>query len=189
MRDASSALQPIMAISQADRQAATAPHASRSCVLFGLLLVLSAGATPAAAADPAGQAQASGTATGTEAFSAMLIALEKQSWEAWKQRDAKFFERFLADDHVEVGFGGVIGKAGVVSAVASPACVVEGYAVDHFSVTRFSATSALVNYHAAQKTTCAGAAVPSPVWASSLYIMRGDRWLNVLYQQSQIPHD
>jgi Domain of unknown function (DUF4440) len=157
--------------------------------LSSLLLVLSTGATPAAAADPAGQAQASATDAETEPFSAMLIALEKQSWEAWKKRDGKFFERFLADDHVEVGFGGVIGKAGVVAGVASPACLVEDYAVDHFSVTRFSATSALVTYHAAQNTRCGGAAVPSPVWAGSLYVKRGDRWLNAVYQQSQIPHE
>jgi hypothetical protein len=31
-----------------------------------------------------------------------LIALEKQSWEAWKNRDGDFFDRFLSDDHVEI---------------------------------------------------------------------------------------
>src|SRR4051794_28666771 len=35
-----------------------------------------------------------------------LIALEKKSWEAWKNRDGKFFDEFLSDDHLEVGFGG-----------------------------------------------------------------------------------
>jgi hypothetical protein len=29
-----------------------------------------------------------------------LINLEKQSWEAWKRRDGKFFQDFLSDDHV-----------------------------------------------------------------------------------------
>jgi len=29
-----------------------------------------------------------------------LVNLEKQSWEAWKKRDGKFFQQFLADDHV-----------------------------------------------------------------------------------------
>src|SRR6476620_9600872 len=39
-----------------------------------------------------------------------LIKLEKQSWEAWKNRDVKFFQNFLSDDHVEVGFGGLTSR-------------------------------------------------------------------------------
>ena len=34
-----------------------------------------------------------------------LVKMEKQSWEAWKNRDGKFFQEFLSEDHVEVGFG------------------------------------------------------------------------------------
>jgi hypothetical protein len=114
-----------------------------------------------------------------------LIKLEKQSWEAWKKRDGKFFQQFLADDHVEVGFGGVTNKATVVAGVASPICVVKSYEIDKFELTVFDADTALLTYYAAQETTCNGNAVPSPVWVSSLYIKRGDRWLNAFYQQTQ----
>jgi hypothetical protein len=114
-----------------------------------------------------------------------LVGLEKKSWEAWKNRDGKFFQQFLSDDHVEVGFGGVTNKATVVNGVASPVCVVKSYAVDKFSLVRFDANTALLTYHAAQDTTCGGQAVPSPVWVSSLYLKRHGRWLNALYQQTQ----
>ena len=114
-----------------------------------------------------------------------MIKLEKQSWEAWKKRDGKFFSEFLADDHVEVGFGGVTNKATVVAGVASPICVVKSYEIDKFELTVFDANTALLTYHAAQDTACNGNAVPSPVWVSSLYIKRGDRWLNAMYQQTQ----
>ncbi len=53
-----------------------------------------------------------------------LVKLEKQSWQAWQRRDGTFFQAFLSDDHVEVGFRGVTRKAAVVAGVASPACVV-----------------------------------------------------------------
>ena len=56
----------------------------------------------------------------------ILTNLEKQSWEVWKNRDCKFFEGFLSDDHVELSFGGPINKATVVRSVASPNCEVEG---------------------------------------------------------------
>jgi hypothetical protein len=128
---------------------------------------------------------AQGTLVNKDPLKETLISLEKQSWEAWKKRDGKFFETFLSDDHVEVGFGGRTNKATVVAGVASPVCVVKSYAVDKFELTRLDANTALLTYHAEQDTTCGGNAVPSPVWASSLYVKRGKRWLNALYQQTQ----
>lgn len=126
-----------------------------------------------------------GTLVEKDALKETLIGLEKQSWEAWKKRDGKFFEKFLSDDHVEVGFGGRTNKATVVAGVASPVCVVKSYAVENFELTKLDANTAVLTYHAEQDTTCGGNAVPSPVWASSLYVRRGNRWLNALYQQTQ----
>lgn len=123
--------------------------------------------------------------TNNDALKETLINLEKQSWEAWKRREGKFFQEFLSDDHVEVGFGGPTNKARVVVGVSSPVCVVKSYTVDNFQLTVFDTNTALLTYHAAQDTTCGGNAVPSPVWASSLYVKRGDRWLNAFYQQTQ----
>jgi len=113
-----------------------------------------------------------------------LIKLEKQSWEAWKNRDGKFFEDFLSDDHVEVGFGGVANKAEVVAFVGSPICTVKNYKLDHFEMKLLDKNTALLTYWEAQDTVCHNP-VPSPCWVSSLYLKRGDRWVNVLYQQTQ----
>ena len=113
-----------------------------------------------------------------------LVQLETDSWKAWKSRDAEFFKSFLSDDHVEVGRNGVADKARVLEAVGSPQCVVESYDVDRFTLKVISADTALLTYHARQSTKCNGVAVPSPAWASSLYVKRGGRWLNVMYQQS-----
>jgi hypothetical protein len=63
--------------------------------------------------------------------------------------------------------------------------VVRSYSVDQFKVALLDANTALVTYHAAQDTSCHDKPVPSPVWVSSLYLKRGDRWLNVFYQQTQ----
>ena len=113
-----------------------------------------------------------------------LIALEKQSWDAWKAHDDKFFAAFLTTDHIEVGARGINDKQQVVAGVASPLCHVEEFAVDQFRVTRLSADTAVVVYHARQKTQCGNVAVPSPAWVSSLYVRRGGHWLNALFQQS-----
>jgi hypothetical protein len=114
-----------------------------------------------------------------------LVDLEKKSWEAWKNRDGNFFQNFLSDDHVEVGFGGPTDKVNVVTFVGSPVCTVKSYSVEQFKLTVFGANTALLTYHAAQDTICGGKPVPSPVWVSSLYIKRGNHWLNAVYQQTQ----
>jgi hypothetical protein len=49
-----------------------------------------------------------------------LQKLEKDSWEAWKARDAGFFSSFLSDDHLEIGAGGVADKTAVLKTVATP---------------------------------------------------------------------
>ncbi|PYS51160.1 MAG: hypothetical protein DMF68_05180 [Acidobacteria bacterium] len=123
--------------------------------------------------------------TDKDALKELLVNLEKQSWVAWKNHDGKFFQGFLSDDHVEVGFGGLTNKAMVVAGVASPACTVKSYTVEKFELTVFDASTALLTYHAAQDTACNGNPVPSPVWVSSLYVRRNDRWLNALYQQTR----
>ncbi len=117
---------------------------------------------------------------------ARLIALERASWVAWQSHDAKFFEGFLSEDHIEVHGYGVTGKSDVVRGVGRDACKVESYAVADFRFRRLSEDSAMLVYRAEQSTTCGGAVVPSPVWTSSVYAKRGGRWVNVLFQQTPI---
>ena len=102
-----------------------------------------------------------------------LIKLEKQSWEAWKNRDGKFFQNFLSDDHVEVGFGGLANKAEVVAFVGSPVCTVKSYKLDRFEMKMLGKDTALLTYWEEQDTVC-NKQVPSPCWVSSLYMKRGD---------------
>jgi hypothetical protein len=116
-----------------------------------------------------------------------LVELEKKSWDAWQKRDGKFYQRFLSDDHVEVGGSGRSTKKEVADFVGSPACMVKSYAVRDFELTRFNENTALLTYHAEQDTTCHGKQVTSPVWVSSLYVKRRGQWQNALYQQTNKP--
>jgi len=122
----------------------------------------------------------------TAKVEADLTTLEKQSWEAWQKRDGKFFAGFLSDDHVEVGQSGIAGKPAIVDFVGSPICKVNSYKVDQFKIVILEPNVALLTYHAEQDTTCGSVKVPSPVWASSLYVRRNGKWQNALYQQTPI---
>jgi hypothetical protein len=118
------------------------------------------------------------------ALKSTLVQLETDSWKAWQARDPEFFKTFLSDDHVELGPRGSAGKAAVLATVATPKCVVANYALDRFSLHMLNDVTAVLVYHAKQDTKCNGIAVPSPVWATSIYVKRGDRWLNAVYEHT-----
>jgi hypothetical protein len=116
-----------------------------------------------------------------------LIALEKQSWVAWKGHDSAFFQRFLSDDHVEVQPYGVTDKAHVVAGVASPGCKVDDYSVGDFRFRRLGPDAAMLVYRAQQSTTCFGKPVPSPATVTSIYQRRDGQWFNILFSQNPLP--
>lgn len=124
---------------------------------------------------------------GADALESSLVAMERQSWVAWKAHDAGFFERFLSDDHVEVGGAGPTGKADVVNVVGGGACTVDAYSVDHFAYRRLGPDTAVLTYRAEQTTHCGAATVPSPVWATSVYVRKAGRWRNAIYVHSLAP--
>ena len=72
----------------------------------------------------------------------------------------------------------------IVAFVGSDKCEVRSYAVDRFTVTRYTDDVALLTYLATQDTTCYGKPVPRPSWTSSLYVRRNGKWQNALYQHS-----
>ena len=116
----------------------------------------------------------------------LIRELETESWVAWKDHDASFFERFLSDDHLDVHANGIVGKSAVVDAVRNSVCVVQSYSIGPLSFTSVSTDVVLVTYRAQQDTSCGGVKVPSPVWATSLYARRAGRWVNVLYQHTPV---
>jgi hypothetical protein len=132
----------------------------------------------------AGAAESPDPTTLSASDETLIRELEARSWVAWKTHDAAFFEQFLSDDHVEVHGYGITDKSAVVAGVRSPVCVVQSYSLGPLTVAKTSTDSALVTYRAEQDTLCGGARVPSPVWATSLYVKRVGRWVNVLYQHT-----
>lgn len=113
-----------------------------------------------------------------------LIAEEKALWEAWKNKDAKTFEQWLADDSVYVHNTGVDGKAEEVKSIADPNCEVKSYALDNFKLTMLDSDAALLTFRATQDFMCSGKAGPTAVQASSIYVKRKGKWLNWFHQET-----
>ena len=113
-----------------------------------------------------------------------IIAIEKNLWEAWKNKDMKPFRANLADDAVMIGDGGVADKKTSLSAMEGMACEVKTYELSDLKVTFLNNSAAILTYKSTQDATCAGQAVPPTVWSSSVYVMRGGRWYAVAHQET-----
>ncbi len=116
---------------------------------------------------------------------ARLIALEKQSWEEWKNKNGNFFQTLLTDEAVNIGVGGLSNKSQIVKSTSSD-CEVKSFSVDNFKVVMLDKNVALLTYTATQDGVCGGKTIPAKVLASSVYVKRGGKWLNAFYQETPI---
>jgi len=114
-----------------------------------------------------------------------IIATEKKLWEGWKNKDAKPFKANLSADSVMIGDTGVAGKSDVVKMMASVPCEVKSYELSDFKTTFINSGTVVLTYKGVADGTCAGTAIPA-VWASSVYVNRGGRWLAATHQETPV---
>ncbi len=111
-----------------------------------------------------------------------IIALEKAGWEAWKNKDAKWFQANLTDDALSVRSDGVTDKAQNIKDL--PNCEVKSVSLDGFKFLMLDKNSALITFTGMQDAVCGGKTQPSTVRASSVYVKRGGKWLNAFYTET-----
>ena len=142
-----------------------------SRISFLLVLVLSAGV---------GWAQ-----SGNKATEDKIMQTEKQLWEAWKTNNAEPFKQNLAANTVAVTSEGLkVGLEPVVQDLMSGNCKVESYSLEDSKVTWIDSNTALLTYKGTQDATCEGRKIPSMVWASSIYVKRGNNWKAMFHQET-----
>ena len=113
-----------------------------------------------------------------------IIATEKKLWEAFKNNDNKPFKAYLANDSVMISDSGVTTKAAVVKDIGGGGCDVKSYELSDIKVTFINSSTAIITYKSTQEGTCGGQALPPAAWSSSVYVMRGGKWLAVSHQET-----
>ena len=114
-----------------------------------------------------------------------LSANETALWNAWKNKDAKPFNMWLAADSVMVGEQGVAGKKDIAGAMASMPCEVKSFTLSDWKLTMVDADAGFLTYKGVAEGTCAGKAIPT-VWASSLWVNRKGKWQAFSHQETSV---
>jgi hypothetical protein len=115
-----------------------------------------------------------------------LVALEKSAYQAWKSKDAKFWDAFLSDNFVGYGSSGRLDKASATQEYTGADCEIKSYALSDEQLNLLGKREALITYKATIDGTCGGQKLPPNSWAASVYVRDGDRWKNVFHAESPI---
>ncbi len=113
-----------------------------------------------------------------------LMALETKAWDAWKAKDAKYFEGYIADNMV--GFddkGKHTTKADAVKMIGENKCEVRSYALSDSHMTPIGADAAALTYKVVQDATCDGQKVPATVTAGTVFVRSADAWKAVYHNE------
>ncbi len=114
---------------------------------------------------------------------AQIVALEKAGWEAWKNKNAAWFQTNLAEDAVQVNGGGVLSKSQIVK-ISGTDCEIKSFSLDNFKFLMLDKNSALITFTGMQDGVCSGKAIPAKVHSTSVYVKRDGKWLNALYTET-----
>ena len=115
-------------------------------------------------------------ATTAAASKEELVAREKQAFEAWKNKDGKFFEGFLIPGFVMMDGAYRGGKDDTAKMIAANPCQVGASTMTDEKVTNVSPQVAVITMKVTADVTCDGKKMPSPVTSVSVYVREGNEW-------------
>ena len=159
---------------------------------FAAAIFLAACQPPANNSAPANSnanynANANRAATAAAPTKDALLALDRSAFEAWKNKDTKFWDTFISSRFAAVEPSGKIDKAEVLKHFADDKCEVKSYSISDDQMTPLGTDAALLTYKASTDATCGGKPEPPNAWAATLYVREGDGWKAVFHGENPIP--
>ena len=116
---------------------------------------------------------------------AALVTLEKSAYDAWKSKDAKYWDLFLSDRFV--GWGSSrLDKASATKEYTGADCDIKSYALSDEEISPLGENAALITHKTAIDGTCAGQKIPAMNWTASVYVRDGDKWQAIFHAQSAV---
>ena len=148
-----------------------------------LLFTACAGNVPANNTNAANTAAETASAAPSEDA---LVTLEKSAYEAWKSKDAKFWDTFLSDKFVGWSSSGRLDKASATKEYTGSDCEIKGYALSDEQIQTLGNDAALITHKTTVDGACNGQELPPSSWVASVYVHDGDRWKAAFHAEAPI---
>lgn len=154
--------------------------------LATLLLSILAAATPAVCNAAASPTRAPAAANDT--IGQRLFAEERASWDLAIKRDATAYKALHAPDFFTVTGTGVVDRERSETSAMDANVRFDQCELSGFDVRFVAENAALVTYHVKAAGLDHGKAFQLDSYASSLWMKRDGKWLNVFYQATPAPN-
>ncbi len=114
---------------------------------------------------------------------ARLIAAEHGAWTGWVTRDTVAYGRDIDRHSVAIDATGpsTLDLGAVQKAMVT--CQLTGHNLEAIKSIQLTPDAVLLSYKASVQGTCGGKPIPS-VWASTIYVKRGGKWVAVFHQET-----
>jgi len=116
---------------------------------------------------------------------AQIIALERAGWEAWKNKNASWFQNNTTDECVWINSEGISDKIQMIKSTQTD-CNVKSVSIDNFKFVILSENTVLLSYVAIQDGYCGDKKLSEKIRASVNYVKRGGKWLEAFYMETTI---
>ena len=115
-----------------------------------------------------------------------LVTLETSAYEAWKSKDAKFWDAFLSNKFVGYGTSGKLDKTSATKEYTGADCEIKSYALSDEQMRPLGDDVALLTHKTTVDATCGGQKFPAESWAASVYVRDGDRWQAAFHGEAAV---
>lgn len=116
-------------------------------------------------------------------FDQMIISRSKESWEAYKNKNAAAMKAIVTDDFASVT---QIGPSNIQNDVATiDKLTIESYTIDDPKVTKVTKDVAILRYKCDLKGSFDGKPF-GPVYATEVWVNRGGKWLQISYTETPV---
>lgn len=115
-----------------------------------------------------------------------LMALENKAWEAYKNKDGKYFESFLGDSMISGQGEGSMVRADVVKTISEGKHEVKSFSLSDPHVTLAGADAVVLTYKATVDGVEDGKPIPSPATVATVFVRSGTDWKAVYHNEVAI---
>lgn len=114
-----------------------------------------------------------------------ITTLDKEGWQAWMNKNGKWFELNTTKNFISISADGVSTKEQVIKSTVSD-CEIKSFTLSKMEFTLLTQESALLTYTVDQDGMCGGVKLNSKIRVAANYIKQNDKWLEAFYMESKI---
>ena len=115
-----------------------------------------------------------------------LMTLERSAYEAFKSKNAAFWDPFLTANFVGYSANGRLDRAAAIKEYSGAECDVKSYTLSDEQMIPVGSDAAVLTYKVTMDGTCGGQKLPAQQWAGGLYIREGGRWKGAFHAETPI---